>query len=71
MPVRNGSPEGSYSITGPNYRRARDKGTGKRGQFIRLQCSAGKVMAEAMALALQLISSTRKAMDRSWPSVDG
>ena len=32
---------------------------------------AGKVMAETMALALQLISSTRKAMDRSWPSVGG
>ena len=24
-----------------------------------------------MTLALQHISSTRKAMDRSWPSVDG
>ena len=28
-------------------------------------------MTEVMTLALQHISSTRKAMDRSWPSVDG
>ena len=43
----------------------------KGGHFIKLQCNTGKVMAETMAPALQVISSARKAMIKSWPFVGG
>ena len=58
MPVRNGSPEGSYSLTGPNYRRARDKGTGKRGPAYKtaMQCWESHGGGHGPSVAAHLIN---------------